>query len=42
VIGCGWFRIIVLNVHTQTEDKTDYVNDRFCNELENEFNKVPK
>jgi hypothetical protein len=29
-----WCNIIVLNVHALTEDKIDYINDRFCEELE--------
>jgi exonuclease III len=37
-----WFHIIVLNVHAPTEDKTDYVKDRFYEELECIFDKFPK
>jgi hypothetical protein len=29
-----WFHIIVLNIHTPTEDKTDDVKDSFYEELE--------
>jgi hypothetical protein len=34
--------IIVLNVHAPTEDKTDYVKDRFYKELERVFDKFLK
>jgi hypothetical protein len=34
--------IIVLNVHTPTEDKTDYVKDTFWEELERVFGQIPK
>jgi hypothetical protein len=37
-----WFRIIVLNVHAPTEDKTDDVKDSFNEELERIFDKFPK
>jgi hypothetical protein len=37
-----WCHIIVLNVHALTEDKTDYVKDSFYEELEHEFDKLPK
>jgi hypothetical protein len=37
-----WFHIIVLNVHTPTEDKTDDVKDSFYEELECILNKFPK
>jgi hypothetical protein len=36
-----WVHIIVLNVHAQTEDKTDDVKDSFYEELERIFNKFP-
>jgi hypothetical protein len=29
-----WCRVTVLNVHAPTEDKTDDVKDRFCEETE--------
>jgi hypothetical protein len=28
-----WYDIIVLNVHAQTEDKSDDMKDSFCEEL---------
>jgi hypothetical protein len=37
-----WFHIIVLNVHTPTEDKTDDVKDIFYMELERIFDKFHK
>jgi hypothetical protein len=37
-----WCHIVVLNVHAQTEDKTDYVNSSFCKDLECVFDKFPK
>jgi hypothetical protein len=37
-----WFHIIVLNVHTPTEDKTDDMKDSFYEELESIFDKFPK
>jgi hypothetical protein len=37
-----WCHIIVLNVHTPTEDKTDDVKDSFYEELEPVFDKFPK
>jgi hypothetical protein len=37
-----WCHIIVLNVQTQTEDKTDDVKDSFYEELEHVFDKFPK
>jgi hypothetical protein len=39
--GC-WCRIIVLNDHAPTEDKTDEVKDIFYEELERVFDKFPK
>jgi hypothetical protein len=36
------FRIIVLNVHTSTEEKNDDVKDSFYEELDCIFNKFPK
>jgi hypothetical protein len=40
LIGC-WCRIIVLNVHAQTEDKIDVI-DSFYEELELMFNTFPE
>jgi hypothetical protein len=37
-----WCDIIVLNVHTSTEDKIDAVKYSFNEELEHVFNKFPK
>jgi hypothetical protein len=37
-----WCHIIVLTVHTPTEDKTDDVKDRFPEELKRVFDKFPK
>jgi exonuclease III len=37
-----WCQVIVLNVHSPTEDKTDDVKHSFCEELERVFNKFPK
>jgi hypothetical protein len=37
-----WCNIIVLNVHGPTEDKIDYIKDRFYEELEQVFDKFPK
>jgi hypothetical protein len=37
-----WCRIVVLNVHAPTEDKTDEVKGRFYEELEHVFDKFPK
>jgi hypothetical protein len=37
-----WCDIIVLNVHGSTEDKIDDVKNRFYEELENIFDKIPK
>jgi hypothetical protein len=37
-----WFHIIVLNVHTPTEDKIYDVKDSFYEELEHIFDKFPK
>jgi hypothetical protein len=39
-----WCDIIVMNVRapTETEDKTDYMKDRFNEELEHIFDKFPK
>jgi hypothetical protein len=35
-----WCHIIVLNVYTPTEDKTDNVKDSFHEELERVFDKL--
>jgi hypothetical protein len=37
-----WCDIIVLNVHDATEDKIDYITDRFYEELEHVSDKFPK
>jgi hypothetical protein len=37
-----WCRIIVLNVHAPTEDKTDEVKDSSYEELERALDKFPK
>jgi hypothetical protein len=37
-----WCDIIVLNVHTPTEDKIDDAKDRFYEEVEHVFDKFPK
>jgi exonuclease III len=37
-----WCNIIVLNVHAPTEDKMDDIKDRFYEELEQVFDKLPK
>jgi hypothetical protein len=37
-----WCDIIVLNVHASTEDKIDYIKNRFYEELEHVFYKFPK
>jgi hypothetical protein len=34
--------IIVLNVHTPTEDKIDYIKNKFHEEIEHVFDKFPK
>jgi hypothetical protein len=34
LLRCRWFRVIVLNVHAPTEDKTDDVKDRLYDELQ--------
>jgi hypothetical protein len=39
--GC-WCHIIVLNAHAPAENKIDYVNDSFYEELESVFYKFPK
>jgi hypothetical protein len=36
------FHIIVLKVHSPTEEKVDEVKDSFCGELECVFDKFPK
>jgi hypothetical protein len=42
ILRSCWFHIIVLNVYAPTEDKIDYVKDRFYEELERIFDKFPK
>jgi exonuclease III len=37
-----WCHISVLNIHAQTEDKTEDVKDNFYEELECVFDKLPK
>jgi exonuclease III len=37
-----WCNIIVLNVHAPTGDKIDDIKDRFYEELEQVFDKLPK
>lgn len=37
-----WCDIIVLDVHVQTEDKTDYMKISFYEELECVFDQIPK
>jgi exonuclease III len=37
-----WCDVIVLNVHTPTEDKIDDIRDWFYEELEQVFDKFPK
>jgi hypothetical protein len=37
-----WCHVIVLKVHTLTEDNIDDEKDGFCMELEHMFNKFPK
>jgi hypothetical protein len=42
ILRGSWFHIIVLNVHSPTEDKTDDVKDSFYEELECIFDKFTK
>jgi hypothetical protein len=42
IILRGHWCHIVLNIHTQIEDKVDDVKDSFYEELERVFDKVPK
>jgi hypothetical protein len=37
-----WCDIIVTNVHAPTEDKIDYIRDRFYEELEHVLDRFPK
>jgi hypothetical protein len=37
-----WYDIIILNVHTQTEDKIDDIKDRFYEDLERVLDILPK
>jgi hypothetical protein len=40
IILCGhWSHIVVLNVHSPTQDKINYVKDSFYEELERVFDK---
>jgi hypothetical protein len=41
ILRGSWCEIIVLNVHTPREDKTDYT-DSFYEEIERVFDKFPK
>jgi hypothetical protein len=36
-----WCDIIVLNIHAPTEDKIDYIKDKFYEELEQVFDTLP-
>jgi hypothetical protein len=42
ILRGSWCHIIVLNIRTPTEDKTDGVKDGFYLELERVFDKFPK
>jgi hypothetical protein len=42
ILRCCWCHIIVQNVYTPTEDKTDDVKDSFYEELERVVDKFPK
>jgi exonuclease III len=42
ILRIRWCHIIVLNVHTPTEDKTDDVKDSFYKDLEHVLDKFPK
>jgi exonuclease III len=42
ILRCRWYHIVVLNVHTTTEDKVDDVKDSFYEELERVLDKFPK
>jgi hypothetical protein len=42
VLRGHWCHIIVLNIQTQTEDKTDDVKGSFYEEMECAFKKYPK
>jgi hypothetical protein len=42
ILRVRWCHIIVPNIHAQTEDNIDYVEDSFYKELECVFNTVPK
>jgi exonuclease III len=42
ILGGRLFDIIILNVHTPTEDEIDDMKDSFCEELEHVFDKFPK
>jgi hypothetical protein len=42
IVRGHWCHIIVLDVHSATEDKTDYVKDSFYEEMERVFDKFSK
>ena len=42
VVRGRWCRIIVLNVHAPSEDKSDASKDSFCEEIEQVFDHFPK
>jgi hypothetical protein len=42
ILRGNWFHIIVLNVHSPTEDKSDDVKDSFYAGLERVFDKFTK
>jgi exonuclease III len=42
ILRCRWCNIIVLNVHAPNEDKIDDIKERFYEELEQVFDKLPK
>jgi hypothetical protein len=42
ILTCCWCHIIVLNVHSPSEDKIDYVKDSFCEELGCVIDKFPE
>jgi hypothetical protein len=42
ILRGGWCHIVVLNIHTSREDKIDYVNDSFYEELKRVFDTISK
>ena len=42
VLGGRWHKIIVVNVHAPSEEKSDESKDSFCEELEQVFDYSPK